>query len=134
MATRLLRISSALVLALLVAMPAAAQVGKGLSGPHYNLNIIGVPKDKTADMTGSNRHTLFVPLDTSGRLDGNVKIYFVAGEEFRVLDGNATDNDGATIEVPHGDPGTVCSDVYATALGALALESYYRFVRAPEGK
>ena len=30
---------------------AAAQVGKGLSGPHYTLNIIGVPKGKNPDMT-----------------------------------------------------------------------------------
>lgn len=110
---------AAAVLAIATLLPgfALAQVGQGLSGPHYNLNIIGVSKDKKVDMTDSNRHTVFVPLDTSGRLDGNVKIYFVAGDEFQVLDGNATDQDGATIEVPHGDPGTVCYDVFAVGLG-----------------
>src|SRR5262245_35265856 len=83
--------------------PAAAQVGKGLSGPHYNLNIIGVPKGKTADMTNTNGHTIFVPLT------GTVKIYYEAGDEFQVIDRNGMDADGATVEVP-SSPGdtTVC--------------------------
>lgn len=92
--------------------PAAAQVGKGLSGPHYNLNIIGVPKGKNPDMTNTDGHTIFVPLS------GTTKIYYVAGDEFQVLDRNATDSDGATVEVP-SSPGetTTCYNVYATALG-----------------
>jgi len=92
--------------------PAAAQVGKGLSGPHYNLNIIGVPKGKNPDMTNTDGHTIFVPLS------GTVKLYYVAGDEFKVLDRNGTDADGATIEVP-SSPGetTVCYNVYAVALG-----------------
>ena len=89
-----------------------AQVGKGLSGPHYNLNIIGVPKGKNPDMTNTNGHTIFVPLS------GSVKIYYVAGDQFQVLDRNGTDSDGATIEVPSSPGGTaVCYNVYATALG-----------------
>jgi hypothetical protein len=103
--------------ACVVVTSAHAQVGKGLKGPHYNLNIIGVPHDKTADMTGSNGHTIFVPLNTQGRVPNNVKIYFVAGDEFRVLDRNATYGNGATVQVPHGDPGTVCYRVFATGLG-----------------
>jgi hypothetical protein len=92
--------------------PAAAQTGKGLSGPHYNLNIIGVPKGKKPDMTNTDGHTIFVPLD------GTVKIFYIAGDEFQVLDRNGTDADGATIEVP-SSPGdtSVCYNVYATALG-----------------
>ena len=43
--------------------PALAQTGNGApSGPHYNLNIIGVEKGKTDDLTGSDRHTIFVAL------------------------------------------------------------------------
>jgi hypothetical protein len=101
----------------LLAPPAAAQVGKGLSGPHYNLNIIGVPRDKTVpDMTGSDRHTLFVPLDNDA-VSRQVRIYYLPGTEFRVLDGNCTDDNECTIMVP-GDPtNQVCYDVYATALG-----------------
>lgn len=91
---------------------ASAQVGKGLSGPHYNLNIIGVPKGKTANMDNTDGHTIFVPLD------GKAKIYYVAGDEFVVTDRNGTDADGATVEVP-SSPGdtSVCYNVYAWALG-----------------
>jgi hypothetical protein len=107
------------VLAVVFAVPAFAQVGQGLSGPHYNLNIIGVPKDKTVpDMTGSNRHTIFVPLQSGADVSRQVKIYYLPGTEFRVIDGNATDNDNsATIEVPSIIGGDICYDVYAVALG-----------------
>src|SRR5262249_986651 len=92
--------------------PANAQVGKGLNGSHYNLNIIGVPKGKTVDMTNTSGHPIFV------HLQGTTKIYYVAGSQFEVRDRNGTDADGATVEVP-SDPGgtSVCYDVYATALG-----------------
>ena len=106
------------VLAVVFAVPAFAQVGQGLSGPHYNLNFIGVPKDKTVpDMTGSNRHTIFVPLQSGGDVSRQVKIYYLPGVEFRVIDGNATDDNEATIEVPSSIGGDLCYDVYAFALG-----------------
>lgn len=103
--------------------PALAQVGKGLSGPHFELNIIGVPHDKTADMTDSNRHTIFVPLETIN----NVKIYVTGdtdpdtagtqcGDSFQVLDGNATDG-AATLLVPCEIGGTLSFNVYAFGLG-----------------
>ena len=101
----------AIIAGLTIAVPTIAQVGQGLSGPHYNLNIIGVPKGKTVDMTDSSRHTIFVPLS------GSVKITYVAGTEFQVLDGNCTDADGCTIEVPSDPLGDLCYDVYATGLG-----------------
>jgi hypothetical protein len=59
------------------------------SGPHYNLNIIGVEKAKTADMTGSNRHTIFVALGKTGGVTS--KIYLTPAEDFKVCDGNAFD-------------------------------------------
>src|SRR5262245_47515475 len=112
----------------LFASPAFAQVGKGLSGAHWNLNIIGVPKDKTVpDMTGSNRHTIFVPLQSGSDLavPRTVKIYYQRGEDFRVIDGNATDDGSATIEVPYqlcddlagGCEDLLSFDVYAVGLG-----------------
>ena len=84
------------------------------SGAHYNLNIIGVPQDKTASMTGNNGGRIFVQLyggdvasDLNGTLFGNLKkvnkIFLVpapAGESFQVLDANATDADGATFQLP----------------------------------
>ena len=49
--------------ALLLGLATGAGAGNGApSGPHYNLNIIGVSKGKTADMTNSDGHSLFVPL------------------------------------------------------------------------
>jgi hypothetical protein len=67
------------------------------SGPHYNLNIIGMPKNKTADMTGSQGHRIFVPLERK------TKIYLLEGETFEVLDGNATDGRGE-FQLPNPDP------------------------------
>ena len=105
-------------LLMVFASPATAQVGKGLSGPHYNLNIIGVPHDKTVpDMTGSNRHTIFVPLQSGGDVGRKVSINYVAGTEFRVIDGNATDDNEATIEVPSAEWGNLSFEVYAVGLG-----------------
>ena len=106
-----LTLTLAVIIGLTVALPAFAQVGQGLSGPHYNLNIIGVAKGKNPDMTNTDRHTIFVPLS------GSVKISYVAGTEFQVLDGNCTDADGCTIEVPSDPLGDLCYNVYATGLG-----------------
>jgi len=101
-----------------------AQAGVGSeipdNGKHYNLNIIGMKNQKDADMTGSNRHTIFVPLGEDG-VPKSVKIYVVRNyanpDKFQVLDGNACDEDGATIAVPFEDYGTLSFNVYATALG-----------------
>lgn len=98
----------------------------------YQVNIIGVPKDKTADMTGNKGHRIFVPLNKSEDVDRKVKIYMTGdtdpnedglqcGNNFQVLDANATDDDEATLLVPCepievGDPG-ICFDVFATGLG-----------------
>ena len=84
------------------------------SGPHYNLNIIGVPKDKTADMTGSNGHRIFVPLW------GKANIWLNEGADFQVLDANGTNADGASFLLPNPDPngdGTTVYSVFARALG-----------------
>jgi hypothetical protein len=118
-----------LVAALAMVIPAFAGVGSiPDNGIHYNLNIIGVPKGKTADMTDSQRHTIFVPLNTTGSVDmKGVKISYIRSEtgKFEVLDGNATDADGALIAVPYefcDDLTAGCTDllsynVYAVALG-----------------
>ena len=82
------------------------------SGAHYNLNIIGVPKGKTADMTGSSGHRIFVPLS------GNCRIDLSMGD-YQVLDGNCTDGPAA-FQLPNPDPdndGITTYSVYARALG-----------------
>jgi len=86
------------------------------SGAHYNLNIIGVPKGKSADMTGNNGHRIFVDLT------GNTKINLTMGDDYQVLDANGTDNDGALFQLPNPDPdndGETVYSVYARALGKL---------------
>ena len=68
--------------------PAVAQGNGAPSGPHYNLNIIGVENPKTADLTGSKRHTIFVALGRNGQVTS--RIYLTRGD-FEVCDGNAFD-------------------------------------------
>lgn len=77
-----------IVVLIAVAVPVAAGKGDMPTGPHYNLNIIGVPKNKTAEMSGNNGHRIFVPLDES------TKIYLSVGD-FAVLDANGTDGPAA---------------------------------------
>ena len=80
------------------------------SGAHYNLNVIGVPKGKTADITSGNR--IFVPLT------GNCKVGLSMGD-FNVLDGNCTDGQAA-FQLPNPDPsgtGTFVYSVWARPLG-----------------
>jgi hypothetical protein len=91
----------------------AAVTGNGApSGAHYNLNIVGVPSGKTADMTGSNGHVIFVPLK------GSTKISLSEGD-FQVLDANGTDG-RAAFQLPNPDPdndGVTTYSVWARALG-----------------
>ncbi len=79
------------------------------SGSHYNLNIIGVPNNKTASMTGSDGHTIFT------KLEGNSKIWLDQSTDgtFKVLDANGTDSNGASFQLPA--PGDYT--IWARALG-----------------
>ena len=92
----------------------AVQTGNGApSGGHYSLNIIGVPRNKTADMTGDNGHRIFVPLF------GNPRIMLSEGADFGVLDANGTDGTAA-FQLPNPDPdgdGVTVYSVFARALG-----------------
>jgi len=83
------------------------------SGAHYNLNLIGTG-DKNADMKGNKGHRIFVPLN------GNAKIYLQEGD-FRVIDANGTDGDGAKFQLPAADAdcdGYSDYSVYVRELGA----------------
>jgi len=99
------------------------------SGAHYNLNIIGVSKDKTATMTTGDGHRIFVQLNggedavsLNGKLANQLnkvnKILLQpapAGESFQVLDANATDSNGALFQLPADVSATWT--VWARALG-----------------
>ncbi len=110
-------------------------------GTHYTLNIIGVEKSKTAPMTNSNRHTIFVGLGKKSTVTTN--IYLQPGD-FTVCDGNGFDPAygcdgnpdpikpfGATFRLPCNEnlnntsTESPCQDIYS--------RSYYVFVR-PLGK
>lgn len=96
-----------------LASPLAVQTGNGApSGGHYTLNIIGVPKEKSADMTSSSGHRIFVSLT------GGTKIMLSVGD-YGVLDANGTDGT-ASFQLPNPDPdddGTTVYSVFARALG-----------------
>ena len=80
-----------LLLIAVFAIPAFAQqtvTGNAApSGPHYNLNIIGVTQGKKVPMMDSERHTIFVPLVTG---QSGTDIYLTQGP-FTVCDGNGFD-------------------------------------------
>lgn len=100
------------------------------SGPHYNLNIIGVENAKTSDMTGSNRHTIFMPLQTSGAgkpssSNNNVQvegqIWLTAGEWFEVCDGNGFDaaNLGDCVDINWDTQWNITDGVVSNKQGAV---------------
>jgi hypothetical protein len=54
-------------------------------GMHYNLNVIGVERGKTADMTGNTGDRIFVGFE------GLTKINLTSGADLQVMDADATD-------------------------------------------
>jgi len=96
------------------------------NGAHYNLNIIGVQKDKSAEMDGSNGHVIFVLLDGKSKIE---LMEAPEGESFAVLDANATDG-AAIFQLP--DPGLDAYLVGDTD-GKDTVSDYSVFVR-PLGK
>jgi len=113
-----------------IATATVATTGNGApNGAHYNLNIIGVSKDKTATMTVGDGHRIFVQLNggedavsLNGKLANQLnkvnKILLQpapAGESFQVLDANATDSNGALFQLPADVSATWT--VWARALG-----------------
>ena len=82
------------------------------SGAHYDLNIIGVAKDKSPNMTGGDGHRIFVPLTGSSKIN-------LSEGDFAVLDANGTDG-AAAFQLPNPDPdgdGVTSYSVFARALG-----------------
>jgi hypothetical protein len=88
-----------------------AAIGNGApSGPHFDLNLIGVSNVLTQGNAGGS--VIHVPLD------GSCQIGLAEGD-FQVLDSNCTDG-GAQFQLPNPDPtnsGTTTYSVYVRALG-----------------
>lgn len=102
--------------ALAVMVPAGlyGQTGNGApSGPHFNLNIIGVSHDKSPNMNGSG-NVIFVDLGskTGDAVTTKILLSQAADGVFEVLDKNGTDGE-ASFALPA--PGTYT--VWARALG-----------------
>lgn len=101
-----------------VAFADKAETGNGApSGPHYNLNIIGVPKDKNVDPKWDTGNRIFVDLWAKGTAAGT-KILLSEGD-YAVLDANGTDGT-ASFQLPNLDEdgnGTTSYSVYVRALG-----------------
>jgi hypothetical protein len=97
---------------------ATATTGNGApSGAHYNLNIIGVPKDKSPTFDGGSGRRIFVDLGKTGAV-ANTRINLIEGD-FAVIDANGTDGTAA-FQLPNPDPdgdGTTAYSVYVRALG-----------------
>lgn len=102
------------------------------SGKHYELGLIGRPNNYTGGGTdNSNRHNIFLPLDTSGYVDGKVKLYMQqSADGFLVVDGDATSDSGvgeATFQI---GPGYYA--VFARALGKpggnINFDAYFTYL------
>ena len=76
---------------------AVATTGNGApSGAHYTLNIIGVEKDKNANMDAASGHVIFVDLGEKGQNGTTVTTKIMLEQsasagEYAVLDRNGTD-------------------------------------------
>jgi hypothetical protein len=95
-----------------------ATTGNGApSGAHYTLNIIGVPRDKSANFSGGNGHRIFVDLGRNGE-PANTRINLIEGD-FGVTDANGTDG-AAGFQLPNPDAdldGSTSYSVYIRTLG-----------------
>lgn len=88
------------------------------------MEIIGVPGDKTPDMSDNNGHRIFVPLE------GKAKIELIEGEDFAVLDANGTEG-SAKFQLPN--PGLEPYLVGSDLTGKDTTSDYSVYVR-PLGK
>ncbi len=95
-------VATLLVTATLVVQARTLKPGIDFSGPHFNLNIHGVPDgvDKfTVDSIGDGRHSIFVPLTATA---GNFSIQYAFSYtmNWTVLDCDATIDGTASIILP----------------------------------
>jgi hypothetical protein len=108
-------------------LPAYATGNGAMSGSHYNLNIIGVSKDKVPTMTNSSGHTIFVPLY------GKTRILLSQGDDFAVLDRNGTNEPIVDTNLLDGDnsaDGTARFQLPTDLYTSEGVCKYYVFARA----
>ncbi len=101
-------LAAVLIVALVPTAIFAAKPGTDFNGAHQTLNLVGKDKVMPGDYSNPDRGTMFVPADTADfEFDLNtpnnleltslagIKITVTQGDEFAVIDGNATDGYGA---------------------------------------
>jgi len=115
----------ALTAGVLAAAAGNGQTGNGApSGPHFNLNIHGVPGG--AGYNGNTKNNIFVPLQ------GSCKINLTEGP-FSVLQNDCINNPPAAFQLPNpcGGTNTTCTDfvyeVFVRALGKGSANMYSCF-------
>ncbi len=82
-----------------VALAQKDQTGNGTpSGPHYNLNLIGVPNAKNANFDGGNGSRIFVSRT------GSTQFYVQGGGSYAILDHDGTDG---VVGTSRTDPGII---------------------------
>lgn len=87
------------------------------SGPHYNLNLIGKDKTDILPNDSNNGHRIFVHLHTDGIAKKN-KIYLTEGDDFGVIDADATDGRAEfMLPNPFNEDETRSYSVYVRELG-----------------
>ena len=97
------------------ALATPADKGNGApSGTHFNLNVIGVPKEKKGGEWNNNGHRTFVKL-----WGADTKISIVKGDSFNVIDSDGTDGQTTLQLIDHypGKTETSICQIYVRALG-----------------
>ena len=107
-----------------VALASQSVTGNGApSGPHYNLNLIGMKDNANGKECEPGGHVIFVQLGEAGGVTKSTKILLEEGTtptDFRVEDCDGTDGT-ATFVLPNPDPGnsgTTEYSVYMRVLGS----------------
>jgi hypothetical protein len=107
-----------------IGLETAYATGNGApSGPHYNLNIIGMQKQKNENIGCGEGHRIFVPMEGTASGKPPVKIMLTESPDdvtFEVIDCDGTDG-SASFMLPNPDPGDGSSctkySVYIRPLG-----------------
>ena len=135
---KIIAIVLAIVLVLTLGISSVLAAPDKPQGPHlYQLNIIGVPKEKSADMDNNNGHRIFVKLDGKSAIylqealdENDDPIPYDDRDAFAVLDANATGDKDNTAVFQMPKPGLLPYNV-TTGAGKTDTESDYSvFIRS----
>lgn len=112
------------------------ETGNGApSGPHYNLNIIGVTNPKNFDIKEAghdNGHRIFVKLNKDGS-KATTRINLVEGDEFKVIDPDGTDG-SATLQLLNPYPDYPDASLEDVDVDDSIYRIYLRALGKPGGK